>query len=305
VIETPANAQVNAAELRQQAQKLHQGAKNAQGLMVLTGGATIRPLSINPNDAQFLESKNFTGAQIAAGIFGLHPEMVGLTHGIAGGTDITYQNLESRWVELTRRALQRWFTRFEFGFSNLLPGFASNGQYCKFNVNEYLRADMKTRAEFYQLALGGATGAGQSWMVVDEVRADDDLPPLPDAVLNPPPPAPVVVAPPAVPEPARAQDINVNVGTPDIIHIQPPNMRIENPVTIQFPDDAIPAPVVNVEQPQITVEAARAPDVHVEVAAAPPAEVTVNVPESKPKTTRKKVIRNRDQLIIGLEETTE
>ncbi len=204
VIETPANAQVNAKELREEAQKMHQGAKKAQGLMVLTGGATFKPISVNPNDAQFLESQNFTGAAIAAGMFGLHPEMIGLTHGIAGGKDITYQNLESRWVEIARRALQPSMTKFEFAYSTLLPGFAQNGQYSRFDIGEYLRADAKTQAEVAQIALGGATGQGKRWKTQDEVRDDFDLPPLPAAELNDPP-APVTPPPDEPPAPAPDQ----------------------------------------------------------------------------------------------------
>lgn len=194
VIEVPANSSVNANDLREQWDKMHRGARKAQGLGVITGGGTYKPISINPNDAQFLESRNFTGAEIAAGMFGLHPEMIGLTHGIAGGKDITYQNLESRWVELARRALQPIYTRLEFGYNNLLPGIASNGTYTKFDIGEYLRPDQKARFEAHQIALGGATGAGTPWMTIDEVRAEEDLPPddtlVPPAPVAPPAPAP-------------------------------------------------------------------------------------------------------------------
>lgn len=202
VIETPVNASVDAGKMREQWDAMHRGARKAQGVAVLTGGAHFTPIAINPNDAQFLESRNFTGAEISAGMFGLHPEMIGLTHGIAGGKDITYQNLESRWVELARRALQPIYTRLEFGYSNLLPGVASNGTYTKFNISEYLRPDQLARFQAHQLSLGGPTGAGKAWQNVDEIRDEEDLPP--DESLNNPP-APPQAPPPPAPAPDQGQ----------------------------------------------------------------------------------------------------
>lgn len=300
VIETPLNAQVNAKELRDEAQKMHQGAKNAQGLMVLTGGATYKSISINPDDAQFLESRNFTGAEIAAGVFGLHPEMIGLTHGIAGGKDITYQNLESRWVELTRRALQKWITKYEFGFSNLLPGFATNGQYTKFNISEYLRADQLARYQANQIALGGATGTGKPWMLVDEIRDDEDLPPLPpEAFPQPPePPAPI-----AAPEPPRAAEMHLHLTQSDV-NVKSPDVHVDARTTVEPAQQTFTFPLPEQAAPNVTVEAARAPDVHVDVAAPTvEAPVTVNMPEPKERKVRKKVIRDQAQRIVAVEET--
>lgn len=185
-IEYPVGVTADADNLSSQFNKIHQGSKKANKVAVFTQGGHFNPISVSPDDAQFLQSRNFTGAEIAAGLFGLHPEMIGLTHGIAGGKDITYQNLESRWVELVRRALQPWMTRLEFAFSTLLPGYAMNGQKARFNVDEYLRADIATRFTAYGL------GIQNKFLLPNEARENEDMPPIPGGDKFETPPAPVI-----------------------------------------------------------------------------------------------------------------
>jgi HK97 family phage portal protein len=199
-IEYPVGVPADADNLSSQFNKMHQGSKKSNKVAVFTQGGHFNPISVNPDDAQFLESRNFTGAEIAAGLFGLHPEMIGLTHGIAGGKDITYQNLESRWVELVRRALQPWMTRLEFAFSTLLPGYAMNGQKARFNVDEYLRADIATRFQAYSV------GIASKFMLPNEARENEDLPPIAGGDKFEVPPAPVIA-------PAANGNGKVPVGT--------------------------------------------------------------------------------------------
>jgi len=150
----------------------HQGSGKAHLPGVLTGG-TWQPISISNVDAQFLESRQFEAAHIASMMFRVDPSMFGLA---PSGQSLTYQNIDQRWLELSRRALMPWTARFELLLSSLLP----RPQYVKFNYDAYVRPDIKTRYEAYEIALQN------HWQTIPEIRALEDAPPLQTEELFPP-----------------------------------------------------------------------------------------------------------------------
>ena len=144
-------------------------------LVVGSSGATGEPvtwtsLSINPNESQFIESRRLGVAEIAR-TFGVPPEMVG---GEAGNS-LTYATVEGRALDFVRYSLTPWIVRLEDAIGDLLP----RGQTVKFNVNALLRGTTKERYDAHAVAL--ASG----FMTIDEVRALEDLEPMP-ASAGPP-----------------------------------------------------------------------------------------------------------------------
>jgi HK97 family phage portal protein len=122
------------------------------------------PITIPPEQAQFVETQKLTANQIAA-IYGIAPDEVG---GEAANS-LTYSTEELRQIR-TVASLRPWLVRLETGFSALLP----NRQYVKFNADATVRADLKTRYTSYQIAR--TIGLRN----IDELRVLEDLPPLPD-----------------------------------------------------------------------------------------------------------------------------
>jgi HK97 family phage portal protein len=121
-------------------------------------------ITIPPQAAQFVESMKLTANQVAA-IYGIPPEEVGGEP----ANSLTYANEEAR--QTTRaHALRPWAVRFENGLSAVLP----ERQYVKFNLDAIVRADLKSRWSVHKIRreLGAAS--------VDEIRRDEDEPPLPD-----------------------------------------------------------------------------------------------------------------------------
>lgn len=168
---------VDAGKIRDQIDKMHRGTKKSHGALVLTGGMTASPLSISPENAQFIETRSFTETQIAHGIFGVPPQMIGLSAvGRGAGQDITYQNIDQRWIELVRRAFMPWITRFDAAMSSLLPG----RQCVKINVDGYLRADLATRYQSYLTAAQIQQITGEPLITMEEMREFEDLGPLPE-----------------------------------------------------------------------------------------------------------------------------
>ena len=139
---------------------LHEGSRK---VAVLSGGLTFTPISINPEESQFIDTQRFTVAQIAR-VFGVPPELVG---GDAGNS-LTYANVESRALDFLRYSVQPWLVRLEVALSALLP----RNQQVKFNPNALLRATTAERYAAHEIALRAG------FLTVDEVRALEDLPPL-------------------------------------------------------------------------------------------------------------------------------
>lgn len=136
---------------------------DARKVAILSGGFTFTPISIAPEESQFIDTQRFTVAQIAR-VFGVPPELVG---GDAGNS-LTYANVESRALDFLRYSVQPWLVRLEVALSALLP----RNQVVKFNPNALLRATTKERYEAHEIALRAG------FLTVDEVRALEDLPPI-------------------------------------------------------------------------------------------------------------------------------
>lgn len=123
------------------------------------------PVSISQQDAAFIETMKLGASQIAA-IYGIPPEMIGGET----GSSMTYANVEQQSINFIQFTLLPWITRLESAFFALLP----RPQYVKFNVDALIRVDSRTRWGNYQIA------RNIGLMNVDELRALEDLPPLPD-----------------------------------------------------------------------------------------------------------------------------
>lgn len=166
VLEVPGDLPSDTArDLRDAWVRAHAGAVNASLPAVLTGGAQWKPISVTPEQAQFLQSRGYSAAEISAFMFLVPPSWWGLQFG-ANGSDITYANIEQRGTHLSQFTLLRWVVRLDKAFSSLLP----RPQYHKFNLDGLQRADIKTRYEI------GRTGVEAGLILKEEWRAHEELP---------------------------------------------------------------------------------------------------------------------------------
>jgi len=149
--------------------------------VVLGGGLKPISLQIAPEDAQLLESEQFTVGQICR-LLGVPPEMVGAA--ADGGSSVTYANREQRARDFLVYGVQGWLVRLETSISALLPP----GQVVRFDVDDLLRADMASRYAAYR------TGIDGGWLTVNEVRAEEHLPPVAggDVAASRPAPTPIM-----------------------------------------------------------------------------------------------------------------
>ncbi|MFC9846648.1 phage portal protein [Streptomyces sp. NPDC127595] len=140
-------------------------ASAGRGVAVLGNGMGYQPVHLNPADAQFLESQQFSITQIAR-MFGVP---AGKLLAEVNGNSMTYTNLESANTDFVRDTLTSYLIEIEEALSDLIP----RGSVVRFKVDALLRADKATRYATYSTAL--ASG----FMTVDEIRKEEGLPPMP------------------------------------------------------------------------------------------------------------------------------
>lgn len=149
-------------ELTEHWREQHMGVRR---IAVLEKGLDYKPIEVPPEEAQFLDTQRLNLQQIC-GIYGVPVELIG--SGVTGES-ITYSNVVDRPLTLLKFGVQPWLVRLEAALAELLP----RGMVAKFDPAGLLRADQKTRYESYTMALDAG------WLTVNEVRAQEDLPPLP------------------------------------------------------------------------------------------------------------------------------
>lgn len=141
----------------------------AHGILVIQGDAEYQEIAAKLDDSQFVEQRRLAAQEIAR-VFRIPPHMLGAP----SADSMTYSNVEQESIEFVRYSLTPWLRRIELAVSND-PDLAFQARFVKFELDGLLRADAKTRAEIYALALDPIQG----WLDVDEVRALEDLPPRP------------------------------------------------------------------------------------------------------------------------------
>jgi HK97 family phage portal protein len=143
----------------------HQGLYNAHQPGVLTNGGSIESISVTPEQAQFLQSRQFQVTEVAR-LFRTPPWMVAdVEKSTSWGTGI-----ESQGIHFASFTLRSPIRRVERLFTGLLPP----RQYARMNIAALVRADLLTRLEAYE------RGRNAGLWNIDEIRALEDLPPLPD-----------------------------------------------------------------------------------------------------------------------------
>lgn len=122
-------------------------------------------IKVNPEESQFIETLKLNATQVAA-IYGVPPEKVG---GETGGS-LTYNTVELNQIDLATTTLRPWLVRFESTLSDLLP----ERQFVRFNTDAMVRTALLDRYRAHAIALDAG------FRNADEIRALEDLPPLPD-----------------------------------------------------------------------------------------------------------------------------
>jgi HK97 family phage portal protein len=140
------------------------------GILVVTGDMEYQDVAHKMDDSQFVEQRRLACQEIAR-VFPVPSHMLNAG---SGGDSLTYSTVEQQSLDFVRFSLTPWLRRIELALSGDAD-LAFAKQYVKFETDALLRPDSAGRAAFYSAALDPVTG----WLDVNEVRALEDLPPLP------------------------------------------------------------------------------------------------------------------------------
>ncbi|MNJ36757.1 Phage portal protein [compost metagenome] len=138
--------------LKTEFQGEHMGVANAYKPMILEMGLDWKPISLNAQDTQFIESKRLTESQIC-GLFRVPPHLV------ASMEKMTLNNIEHMGMSFVNYSLVPIMTRIEHRIQvGLLNEKDRLIHYAKFNAGALMRGDLKGRYDSY--------GKGIQWGIL-------------------------------------------------------------------------------------------------------------------------------------------
>ena len=137
--------------------------KNSNSTIVLEEGLTFKPISISPEQAQFLSSRQFSIEEVAR-IFNVPPHM------LKDLSKSSFNNIEMQSQEFVTYTLMPYITRIEQEMNLKLFRTNELGKtFIEFNVNGLLRGDVKSRTEAYKTAITNG------YMSINEVRQKENM----------------------------------------------------------------------------------------------------------------------------------
>ncbi|MEV5977497.1 phage portal protein [Streptomyces sp. NPDC052114] len=169
VITRPADAEWNAEErrrFREMWRTFAQGGGAEGGTAILEDGMEYNPVSINPQQAQYVEARKLTREEVAAAFF-IPPPLVGILD------HATFSNIREQHQHLYQDTLGPWLVMLEQEIAaQILPDLPGDnaGVYAEFNIQA------KMRGSFEEQAAAASTATGGPWMTRNEIRARNNLP---------------------------------------------------------------------------------------------------------------------------------
>lgn len=202
-------------QFRREWEEQHKGSANANRIAILHGGMEYSPISMTNEDAQFLESRQFSIREVARW-FRLPPHM------LADLADSSVRaNIEQQAMEFVTYSMAPWLVRWQQALNRklLTEEERADGMYFEFLLDALLRGDLPTRYAAY------ATARQWGWMSVNDILRRENMNAIDggDVYLQPsnmvpadsemasgdkpdPPPPPMLAPEPAEEEPAEDEE---------------------------------------------------------------------------------------------------
>lgn len=306
-LEVPADVKLSPEQrelLKQTWGRQRSGYAESGSTPVLTGGMKVVSLSMNAEDAQLLQTRQF-GVEEIARIFGIPPHMIGKTDASTSWGS----GIEQMGIGFVRYTLRRHLDMIQQEINRKLWP-RSRIFFAEFNTDALLEGDSKAQADYFSKALGGP--GAQGWMTVNEVRKLKNMKPIEggdaiswagtsndspqeeqndpadsemaalrsriEAVASAEKPAPVINVHPT---------INIENKQPEAPSVTVVNQVPEQPAPVVQNVVNVPEPVVNVEAVMPSQEApvVNVAPAHVDVHNNVVPKVEVSLPNRKTETT--------------------
>lgn len=149
-------------------ENLNKGEGNRHNVGILQKGVEFKQLSIDPDKTLLLQSRQFEIVEIARW-FNLPP------HKIKHLNNATFSNIEAQNLEFYQDSIEPWTVRIQDAINLSLEQFASKNSelFAEFLFDSLLVTDTSTRYQAHNTAVQGG------WKTPNEVRAIENLNPLP------------------------------------------------------------------------------------------------------------------------------
>ena len=152
--------------LRESWERMHRGVDRAHKTAILEEGLKAREMGMNPQDAQFLETRKFQVTDIAR-IFRVPPHMIGDLE------KATFSNIEEQSLEFVVYNLTPWLVRWEQAVMRDLFAIEDRKTHlAEFLVDALLRGDIEGRFKAYAIA------RQWGWLSANDIRAIENLNPI-------------------------------------------------------------------------------------------------------------------------------
>jgi HK97 family phage portal protein len=146
----------------------HKGLSNSHNIAILEEGVEFQPLSINAEDAQWIDSQKLSRSEISA-IFRVPAHMINDLE------KATFSNIENQGQEFVTYTMQPWAKKWEQAIARDLisqRGRTRDGLFAEFLFDALLRGDSEGRSKLYHSLFH--VGA----MSQNEIRAKENLNPI-------------------------------------------------------------------------------------------------------------------------------
>lgn len=139
---------------------------NMHRIAALENVQDFKPLTINPDEAQFIETRRFQVTETAR-IFGIQPHM------IQDLERATFTNIEHQSIDFVVHTIRPWLVRLEQEINQTVFLEEEQSEYfAEFVVDGLLRGDVQSRYNAYAVA------RNWGWLSVNEIRRLENLNPV-------------------------------------------------------------------------------------------------------------------------------
>jgi len=144
--------------------KLMDAVRGSRDPLVMPNGTSLAPFQSTPDQSKLIEVLTQSTNDVAT-FFNMPPELVGGETGSA----MTYNTTEGQYLRVLQFGVRYWMTKLERALSRAV---APQAIFAKFDENDFVRTDMKTRFDSIVAATGGP------FLTPDEGREMDDRAPI-------------------------------------------------------------------------------------------------------------------------------
>ena len=152
--------------LRKELKAKHAGLSKSHEVMILEEGSEYKRIDMPLADAEFLATREFQDRQIAM-IYRMPLKMI--QDYSKGGT---YNNNEQQELDYTKHTIMPWVIRWEQSITTrlLTKRDRMDGYFVRFNMDELLRGDSKTRADVNHIRRQDGIITGNEWRAMDDMN---------------------------------------------------------------------------------------------------------------------------------------